>query len=219
MMLRPARACLCALALLSPAFAAERPASAAPPAPQAPMVPTVIESGSAEMISSETETTFTFRDGVTITATNLKMTCEQLFVVARRTGDPGATFGKQEDFKSLVAIGNVRILQNDREATCERAEVFPGEDKVVLTGNPRIRSLDNQYQAEGPMMVLHRGERRAQIIAEAGQRPRITLPPLKDLGYEREPEPTPRPPGAADAPARNPATRPAATPKSAPTKP
>jgi hypothetical protein len=37
-------------------------------------------------------------------------------------------------------------------------------------------------------MVLHRGERRAQIIGEAGERPRISLPPLKDLGYEKEKE-------------------------------
>jgi len=85
-------------------------------------------------------------------------------------------------------VGNVRIVQSDREATCERAEVFPGDDKVVLTGNPKVRSLDGQYQASGPKMVLHRGERRAQIIGEGGERPQISLPPLKDLGYEKEKE-------------------------------
>lgn len=153
-----------------------------------PPVPTVIESGSAEMVSTEKETIFTFRNGVTVTATNMKLTCDHLEVIALRSGDPTATFGKQEDFKSLVAIGGVRIVQSDREATCERAEVFPGEDKVVLTGNPVVRSMDGQYQATGPKMVLHRGERRAQILSEAGERPRISLPPLKDLGYEKETE-------------------------------
>jgi lipopolysaccharide export system protein LptA len=59
---------------------------------------------------------------------------------------------------------------------------------VVLTGDPKVRSVDGQYQATGPKMVLHRGERRAQIISEAGERPRISLPPLKDLGYEKEKE-------------------------------
>ena len=66
--------------------------------------------------------------------------------------------------------------------------MFPGEDKVVLTGNPVVRSLDGQYQATGPKMILHRGERRAQIVGEPGERPRISLPPLKDLGYEKEKE-------------------------------
>jgi lipopolysaccharide export system protein LptA len=184
--------CVLAFAVLSEGRSAEAAAAPAekttPAAPATPPVPTVIESGSAEMVSTAKETTFTFRNGVTVTATNMKLTCDHLEVVALRSGDPAATFGKQEDFKSLVAVGGVRIVQSDREATCERAEVFPGEDKVVLTGNPVVRSMDGQYQASGPKMVLHRGERRAQIIGEAGERPRISLPPLKDLGYEKEKE-------------------------------
>ncbi|MGH7957584.1 MAG: LptA/OstA family protein [Opitutaceae bacterium] len=184
--------CLLALVLPPRGVCADNPAPAKaqtpPAAPATPPAPTVIESGAAEMVSTEKETTFTFRNGVTVTATNMKLTCDHLEVVARRSGDPNATFGKQEDFKSLVAVGGVRIVQSDREATCERAEVFPDDDKVVLTGNPVVRSMDGQYQASGPKMVLHRGERRAQIIGEAGERPRISLPPLKDLGYEKEQE-------------------------------
>jgi lipopolysaccharide export system protein LptA len=183
-------ACLLAITTVPTLFCGEPPVAAitepAATAPATPPVPTVIESGSAEMVSTEKETTFRFSNGVTVTATNMKLTCDYLEVVARRSGDPAATIGKQEDFKSLIATGAVRIVQSDREATCERAEVFPDEDRVVLTGNPIVRSLDGQYQASGPKMVLHRGERRAQIIGEAGERPRISLPPLKDLGYEKE---------------------------------
>jgi lipopolysaccharide export system protein LptA len=181
-----------AVALLPRAHSAEEPAAVkmftAATTPAIPLAPTVIESGSAEMVSTEKETTFTFRNGVIVTGTNLKITCENLEVIARRTGDPTATFGKQENFKSLVATGNVHIVQSDREATCERAEVFPGEDKVVLTGNPQVRSTDGQYSASGPKMVLHRGERRAEIVREGGERPRIILPPMKDLGYEKQKE-------------------------------
>jgi lipopolysaccharide export system protein LptA len=201
---RCAFVCLAAILALPRLIAAEAPAapktSAAPPgAPATPPVPTVIESGSAEMVSTEKETTFTFRSGVTVTGTNLKMTCDELVVIARRTGDPAATFGKQENFKSLVATGNVHIVQNDREATCARAEVFPGDDKVVLSGDPKVRSVDGQYEASGPEMELHRGERRARIISKAGERPRIALPPLKDLGYEKEKEKKKKEP-AKDAP-------------------
>lgn len=224
MMLR--RACLCLLALAmysragcaeAPVVKAQIPAASAATAAATPAVPTVIESGSAEMVSTEKETIFTFRNGVTVTGTNLKMTCDNLEVIARRTGDPNATFGKQENFKSLIATGRVHIIQSEREATCERAEVFPGEDRVVLTGDPKVRSVDGQYQATGPEMVLHRGERRAQIISKAGERPRISLPPLKDLGYEKEKEkkkapaasPAPAaPPPEADAPITVPLTPP-----------
>lgn len=150
--------------------------------------PTVITSETGDMVSSATETTFTFRNNVVVSGTNMKITCDQLVVIANRTGDPKATLGKQDKFKSLIATGHVRILQTDREATCERAEVFPGEDKVVLTGNPKVRTTDDLYSADGPIIELFRGERRAVIKS-----PRITLPPLKDLGYEKETPKTPAP--------------------------
>ena len=201
--LRRAFLCLSASALALPARSAEPPppATAAAVAPKAPLVPTEIVSGAAEMVSTDKETTFTFSKGVTVTATNLKITCSDLVVVARRSGDPAATIGKQEGFKSLVATGGVHIVQNDREAFCDRAEVFPGDDKVVLSGNPRVRSLDGQYQASGPKMELLRGERRARIVGEGGDRPTITLPPLKDLGYDKVPEKKkPATPGTAPQP-------------------
>lgn len=169
-----------------PLFSAEPPPATT--APKAPLVPTEIVSGAAEMVSTDKETTFTFSKGVTVTATNLKITCDDLVVISQRSGDPAATIGKQDNFKSLVASGHVHILQNDREAFCDRAEVFPGDDKVVLTGNPRVRSLDGQYQASGPKMELLRGERRAQMIGEGTVRPTITLPALKDLGFDKVPE-------------------------------
>lgn len=219
MSLRRASACLLVLALPPRLPAADDvPAvkmQTTPATPAIPLVPTVIESGAAEMVSTEKETTFTFRNGVTVTGTNMKITCDHLEVIARRSGDPAATFGKQENFKSLIATGNVHIVQSDREATCERAEVFPGDDKVVLSGNPKVRSTDGQYQASGPKMELLRGERRARILSEAGERPRISLPPLKDLGYEKEKEKKKKEPGKADAPASaEPA--PAATPPPTP---
>jgi lipopolysaccharide export system protein LptA len=206
MSLRRASVCLLALVLSLRAPGADATPAAPAATPAAPLAPTVIESGAAEMVSTDKESTFTFSQGVKVTATNMTLTCDFLEVVARRSGDPTATFGKQEDFKSMIATGNVRIVQNDREAVCERAEVFPGDDKVVLSGNPKVRSTDGQYEASGPRMELLRGERRARIIGEAGERPRLTLPPLKDLGYEKEkaknqPAPNATSPAPASVPA------------------
>lgn len=207
---------------LSTAPTAGAPGSAAPAAPTAPLVPTVIESGSAEMVSTDKETTFTFRNGVVVTGTNLKMTCDHLEVIALRSGDASATLGKPENFKSLIATGNVYILQSDREATCERAEVLPGDNKVVLTGNPKVRSVDGQYQATGETMLLHRGERRAQILGSGNDRPRFVLPEIKDLGYEKErekkkaPEPGPANPAAPTTPPAESAPRPITVPIPAP---
>lgn len=191
MMLRRASVCFLAAASLACGLrAAEKaPTKAATPAPVAtaaapagPVVPTVIESGSADMVSTATETTFTFRNKVTVTATNMTLTCDELVVVAKRSGDAAATIGKQENFKSLIATGNVRLLQGDREATCGRAAVYPGDDKVELTESPVVRSLKEGWSQSGPKMVLYRGERRAVVEGTATERPRLTLPALKDLG-------------------------------------
>jgi hypothetical protein len=48
-------------------------------------------------------------------------------------------------------------------------------------------------------MVLHRGERRAEIVREGGARPKIILPPLKDLGYEKQKEKKKQPTDPAPA--------------------
>lgn len=193
-------------ALLGPGIirAAEPKAPAGAPLLQK----TEISGDQVDMVSSPTETTFTFRGSVVVTATNLRLTCDQLVVVARRSGDAAATIGKQENFKSLLATGNVRLVQGDRIATCGRAEVFPGEDKVILTENPRVAAQNDDYVASGPRMELYRGQRRAVILPDGKARPTITLPGLKDLGYDKSPErkkanepakpaPAVKPPGTA----------------------
>lgn len=175
-----------ALPLLLAALGLLHAADAPVPAPAAPTVPTVIESGSAETISTDKETTFILRDRVTVTGTNLKITCDQLVVIMRRRGDEKATLGNPQNFKSLVATGGVRIIQGDREALCERAEIFPGDDRVVLSGTPHpiVRTLDGQYQGTGPKIEMLRGERIVRVLSEEGTRPQFTLPALKDLGFD-----------------------------------
>ncbi len=149
--------------------------------------PTIIEcAGAAETISTDTETIATFSDQVVVSGNNLKLYCDNLRVVASRKGDPTATLGEYGFFKSLVATGRVRIVQGDREATCGRAEVFPNEDRIALSENPVVRSIDDQYVVTGPEILLYRGQRRAVVRGTTEERSRITLPAIKDLGFEEE---------------------------------
>lgn len=212
MILRRALPLLLALGVSAAAARAAEPAPAAPATPPgaAKPIPTVIESGSADMVSTPTETTFTFRENVSVTATNMKLTCDLLVVVARRSGDANATIGKQEQFKSLIATGNVRIVQADREATCGRAAVYPGEDKVELTENPVVRSVKEGWVQTGPKMILYRGERRAVVEGTATERPRLVLPALKDLGDLGDDGKKKKAP-AKDAPASSPPADPASS--------
>ena len=159
--------------------------------PEAP--PTVITSQNLDMQSSDDESTFLFTGLVTVTGNNIKLTCDRLEAVTVRTQkdilrDKDKTaLGQVGKFKSLLATGRVRIEQGDRVATCGRAVVLPGEEKITLTEDPMVR--DGEDTAVGEKISLLRGERRA-IIDKA----RITLPTIKDLGFSKgTPPPAPAP--------------------------
>ena len=189
------RLLICALPLLVPLVSplsraadvsVKFPAPAAPAAPVAPaaIVPTVITSTKMEMWSTDTETRSIFQQNVVVTGNNLKLTCDKLDVTAIRLDDPknkDATLGTLDKFKTLIATGNVHIVQGDREVTCGRAEVFPIEDRIVLTEKPVVIDSSGPYVATGDRIVLLRGERRV-----FGDNVRLQGPPIRDLGFDKD---------------------------------
>jgi hypothetical protein len=99
------------------------------------------------------------------------------------------------------------ILQGDREARAGRAEVFPREDKVVLTEKPIVidhgadatvaGGIDHSADqvARGSKITMLRGDRRVRIEDSEFEGPAI-----KDLGFDKnQPLPAPIPPGTSPA--------------------
>ena len=164
---------------------------------------TVIESEQLDMRSTDTETTSVLTGKVVLTGTNMRLTCDRLEIVALRSGDPKATIGKVDSFKSLVATGNVRIIQGDREAACGRAEVLPGSDKITLTGDPVVVDHSINWRWTGDELEMLRGERQIR-----GKNARFTGPPIKDLGIDKL-----KTPPATETPAPAPAPAPATPPQ------
>ncbi len=162
-------------------------------AQNAPLQSTVIMSrGPGVMVSTDKETTITFRDQVEVTGTDMRLSCDYLEVVVLRTGDASATIGKVEKFKSMLATGHVQIVQGDREAACGRAEVLPEQDKIILSETPVIVFKTENARQAGRKITMYRGQRKVEI-----EEPVTSLPPIKDLGFEAESKPvTP----AAEAP-------------------
>lgn len=156
---------------------------------------TVIESESFDWRSTDKETTSVFTGRVVVTGTNLRLSCDRLEIVAVRGGDPGATIGKIEAFKSFVATGNVRIIQGDREAACGKAEVLPGDNKIILTGQPVVVDHSVNWTWTGDELEMLRGERQIR-----GKNARFTGPPIKDLGVDLGKKPETAPAPAAEAP-------------------
>jgi lipopolysaccharide export system protein LptA len=188
MNLRPALLVLAALALLGPASPL-RPTARAAATPAVPQIPTELRSEKLEMTSTDDETTAIATGNVILTGTNLRITCDQLTIIATRLGDKDATIGTIEKFKYILATGNVRIVQGDRESTSQRAEVFPREDKVVLSEEPVIIDHSNGFTAAGETITLFRGKREVFV-----DKPRFTGPPVGDLSANAAPRSTPAAP-------------------------
>ncbi len=154
--------------------------------------PTVITSDSYEGRSTDTEMMSDFGGNVVVTGTNLKLTCDRLEVVAYRSkDDPTAVVAKLERFKSLVATGNVHIIQGEREAACGKAVVLPGDNKITLSDRPVVTDRAAGWTYTGDEILLLRGERQVR-----GTNVKIVGPPVRDLGFDKDKkaEPTPEAP-------------------------
>jgi lipopolysaccharide export system protein LptA len=187
----PLLAAAAALILASALPAADAPAADLPST-------TVSCAGLTEITSTDTETTAIFHDQVLAVGNGITLACDYLKVIASRVGDKTATIGKYGKFKYLLATGNVKVTQEDRVATGGRAEVYPDEDRIVMTEHPVVRIESEHYEATGPRMILYRGQRRAVIEGTPTQRSTITLPAIKDLGFPAAPAPTPAKPAAIE---------------------
>ncbi len=144
-----------------------------------PMTPedTVLTADNLDMRSTPTETVAICTGNVVLTGTNMKIACDRLEIRASRVGDRDATIGEFKGFKYLLAQGNVRLVQGDREASCGRAEVLPDQEKVVLYEDPVVIDRSSDFIAAGSKITLFRGERRLKV-----ENPKLTAPPINDLG-------------------------------------
>ncbi len=159
-----------------------------------------------ELMSTETETRGLFRGNVVVTGNNIRVTCDRLEVIAAGVGKKDEITNKADQFKYLLATGQVRIIQGDREANCGRAEIFPKEDRILLTEKPVVIDHGSDAVFTGEPLELFRGERQVK-----GTNVKVSFPQLKDLGFDKK---APPPKAETPAPAAPVPTQPAPTPPS-----
>ncbi len=165
-------------------------------APPPPASDTVISGQTMDMQSTDTETTTIFDGAVKLVGNDITVTCDHLVVVSTSLSDKTVVLAPIDHFKSLVATGHVLIVQGQREATCGRAEIFPSDNKLVLTENPVVVDRSVPFVVTGDRLNLLRGERRI-----TGDNLKGTFPPVKDLGPDAG---AAKPPATAPEPPKSP---------------
>jgi lipopolysaccharide export system protein LptA len=153
--------------------------------------PTTLTCDHMDMWSEGDETKAICTGQVTVTGTNLKIVCDRLELIATRIdAEEQGAVPDLDKFRYLLATGNVSITQGSRVATCGRAEVLPREEKVVLTEDPVVIDKATDFVSAGDRITMLRGQERVEV-----EKPRLTGPPIKDLGFDKNP-PAETPPAA-----------------------
>lgn len=72
------------------------------------------------------------------------------------------------DIEQIAANGEVRIIQNERIATAERATLYQKEGKIILNGSARL--LQGKDSIEGEEITVLINEEKSIIKAQQGGR-------------------------------------------------
>ena len=137
----------------------------------------------------------TFSGNVRISATNLEATCDEMEIIAIRSVGGEDKSSEDDSFlnqiggvRSLVAKGNVYILQSGRTVQGDSAKILPLDGYLEVTGDARY-SDDSGVNVSGWRITLKRGERSVNVErnpAVEGNQVRTALPPIQDLGVDLE---------------------------------
>jgi lipopolysaccharide export system protein LptA len=86
--------------------------------------------------------------------------------------------GEMEEIEKIVARGNVRMVQEDREATCREATYYHREGTVVLQGEPVVREGDNWVS--GKRIIYYIEEKKSVAEGEGEERVKVTIIPREE---------------------------------------
>lgn len=86
--------------------------------------------------------------------------------------------GKTEQLERIEASGGVRVVQQDRVGTAQRASFYQQEEKLILTGDARVRQ--GQNEVSGEEIVLFIKENRSLVKSGTDGRVRAVFFPEQE---------------------------------------
>jgi lipopolysaccharide export system protein LptA len=86
--------------------------------------------------------------------------------------------GEMEEIEKIVARGNVRMVQENREATCHEATYYHRDGTLVLRGEPVVREGDNWVS--GKRIIYYIDEKKSVAEGEGEERVKVTIIPSEE---------------------------------------
>src|ERR671925_321921 len=106
---------------------------------------TTLDVSSERMTFDSKTRIFIFEEKVRILRCAMTILCDRLQVI---------NDASDKNIERIIATGNVRFQQGTRSATAERADYFESEQKLVLTGNPRVWDTQEHNELTGEEIVV-----------------------------------------------------------------
>jgi lipopolysaccharide export system protein LptA len=115
---------------------------------------TTLDVSSQRMTFDSKTRMFIFEEKVRILRCAMTILCDRLQVINDVS---------DKNIERIIATGNVRFQQGTRSAVAERADYFESEQKLVLTGNPRVWDTQGHDELTGEEIVLLLQEEKALV--------------------------------------------------------
>jgi lipopolysaccharide export system protein LptA len=115
---------------------------------------TTLDVSSERMTFDSKTRIFIFEEKVRILRCTMTILCDRLQVI---------NDASDKNIERIIATGNVRFQQGTRSAVAERADYFESEQRLVLTGNPRVWDTQEHDELTGEEIILLLQEEKALV--------------------------------------------------------
>jgi lipopolysaccharide export system protein LptA len=160
-------------ALVAPGAGAQKPERGQAPVGELLRKESPIQISSDRLEVSQKEGTVLFEGNVVAQQDNLTMTGKRLTIFAVKGATKGVKVnveqqGVAERIDRIEVEGEVKIAQGDKMATCDKAVYYRQEQKIILTGSPRVSQGRDALQ--GRLITLYLLEERS-VVEGGAQNP------------------------------------------------
>ncbi|SHF24420.1 lipopolysaccharide export system protein LptA [Desulfacinum infernum DSM 9756] len=128
--------------------------------PMGPAGEEPIHIASDRMVADQQARTVVFEGHVTVQQGDLTITGHRMTVYASEGGDVSGD-AMMEKIERIEVLGDVRISQQGRVATADKAVLYNREEKVVLLGNPTL--VQGKDRVRGKQITLYLRDQRSVV--------------------------------------------------------
>ncbi len=168
-----------ALCLLT---AGSNPARSATPlelSQQGDEAPMVIKSNTLE--ADDKRGVVTFTGEVEAKRSDFTVYCGKMVIYYKKSPQESQSEAPSTRIEKIVATGNVKIIRTQGGvATGEQAVYYQKDEKLVLTGSPRVKQNDNSV--EGDRITLFLKEDRSVVESSPDTKVKAVIFPSEDKG-------------------------------------